>query len=68
MENITPPMENGTTLQSHSEEPVISLRGFILGLLIPQTSRVITYIKHHKVIDNVASHNFIHKRVVEEVH
>ena len=68
MEDITPPMEDGTTLQSHSEEPLISLHGFILGFLIPQTLRVISYIKHHKVIDNVASHNFIHKRVVEEVH
>ena len=68
MENITPPMENGTTLQSHSEESLISFHGFILGFLLPQTLRMISYIKHHKVIDNVASHNFIHKRVVEEVH
>ena len=41
MEDITPPMEDGTTLQSHSEEPLIYLHGFILGLLIPLTSRVI---------------------------
>jgi hypothetical protein len=70
LEDTTPPMEEETTLQAPCKEPQISLHA-LSGFLAPQTLKLIGYIKHHKVIvliDSGNTHNFIHRRVVEETH
>jgi hypothetical protein len=51
-------------------EPVISLNSLI-GFSIPQTLKLISYIKHQKVIilvDSGSTHNFIHRRIAQETH
>jgi hypothetical protein len=46
-------------------EPVISLNA-LTGFSAPQTLKLISYIKHHKVIilvDSGSTHNFIHRHI-----
>jgi len=64
-EYATPSTNDEPTLQIAWKDPQISL------CVEPQTLKFIGYIKHHKVIvliDSGNTHNFIHKRVVEENH
>jgi hypothetical protein len=65
----TTPREE-TTLQPPCEEPQISLLA-LSRFSVPQTLKLIGYIKNHKVIiliDSNNTHSFIHKRVAEETH
>jgi hypothetical protein len=58
---VPPPME--------PEEPVISLHA-LMGISAPQTLKIKGYIKHRPVvvlIDSGSTHNFIHRRIAEEV-
>jgi hypothetical protein len=51
------------------EEPVISLHALV-GISAPQTLKIKGYIKHRSVvvlIDSGSTHNFIHRRVTEDV-
>jgi hypothetical protein len=51
-------------------EPVISLNA-LTGFSSPQTLKLISYIKHRKVIilvDSGSTHNFIHHRIAQETH
>jgi hypothetical protein len=60
-EHIAPPVE--------PEEPVISLHA-LAGISAPQTLKIKGYIKQWSVvvlIDSGNTHNFIHRRVVEDV-
>jgi hypothetical protein len=62
--NITPP-------SYHPEvELVISLNA-LTGFSAPQTLKLISYIKHRKVIilvDSGSTHNFIHRCIAQETH
>jgi hypothetical protein len=52
------------------EEPVISLHA-LSGISAPQTLNIKGYIKHKSVvvlIDSGSTHNFIHRRLAEEIH
>jgi 5S rRNA maturation endonuclease (ribonuclease M5) len=63
-------MEKETTLQAPYEEPQIYVHA-LSGFSTSQTLKLISYIKHHKVIvliDSDSTHNFIHRRVTEETH
>jgi hypothetical protein len=60
--NIKPPLP--------LEVPLISLHE-LLGISIPQALKFTRCIKHQKfvvIVDSGGTHNFIHKRVVEEIH
>jgi hypothetical protein len=49
-------------------EPLISMHTLV-GFCIPQTLKLTSYIKHRKfiiLIDCGNTHNFIHRRIVEE--
>jgi hypothetical protein len=62
--NITPPSDPPKV------EPVISLNA-LTGFSTPQTLKLISYIKHQKVIilvDSGSTHNFIHRRIAQETH
>jgi hypothetical protein len=62
--NITPPSDPPEV------EPVISLNA-LTGFSTPQTLKLISYIKHQKVIilvDSGSTHNFIHHRIAQETH
>jgi hypothetical protein len=62
--DITPPSDPPEV------EPVISLNALI-GFSAPRTLKIISYIKHRKVIILVYSgstHNFIHRRITQENH
>jgi hypothetical protein len=51
-------------------EPIISLND-LTNLSAPQTLKLISYIKHRKVIilvDSGSTHNFIHHRISQETH
>jgi hypothetical protein len=51
-------------------EPIISLNALI-GFSAPQTLKLISYLKHRKVIilvDSGSTHNFIHRRIAQETH
>jgi hypothetical protein len=51
-------------------EPIISLNA-LTGFSAPQTLKLISYIKHRKVIilvDSGRAHNFIHHRIAQETH
>ena len=51
-------------------EPIISLNSLI-SFFSPQTLKLISYIKHRKVIilvDSGSTHNFIHRRIAQETH
>jgi hypothetical protein len=53
-----------------AEEPIISLNS-LTGFSTPQTLKLISYIKHRKVIilvDSGSTHNFIHRRIAQETH
>jgi hypothetical protein len=53
-----------------AEEPIISLNA-LTGFSVPQTLKLISYIKHRKVIilvDSGSTHNFIHRRIAQETH
>jgi len=65
---LTPAHE--APLQAPSQEPQISLN-VLSGFLTPQTLKLISYIKHHKVIvliDIGNTHKFIHRRVTQDTH
>ena len=52
------------------EEPVILLHA-LAGISSPQNLKIRGFIKHRPVvvlIDSGSTHNFIHQRVIEEVH
>jgi hypothetical protein len=62
--NITPPSDPPKV------EPVISLNA-LTGFSAPQTLKIISYIKHQKVIilvDSGRTHNFIHRCIAQETH
>jgi hypothetical protein len=62
--DITPPSDPPVV------EPVISLNA-LTGFSAPQTLKLISYIKHQKVIilvDSGSTHNFIHRRIAQETH
>jgi hypothetical protein len=62
--DITPPSDLPEV------EPVISLNAFT-GFSTPQTLKLISYIKHRKVIilfDSGSTHNFIHRHIAQETH
>jgi hypothetical protein len=62
--DITPPSDPPEV------EPVISLNA-LTGFSVPQTLKLIGYIKHQKVIiliDSGRTHNFIHHRIAQETH
>jgi hypothetical protein len=62
--NITPPSDPPKV------ESVISLNA-LTGLSAPQTLKLISYIKHRKVIilvDSGRTHNFIHRYIAQEIH
>jgi hypothetical protein len=62
--DITPPSDPPEV------EPVISLND-LTGFSAPQTLKLISYIKHRKVIilvDSGSTHNFIHRRIAQETH
>jgi hypothetical protein len=51
-------------------EPIISLND-LTNFSTPQTLKLISYIKHRKVIilvDSGSTHNFIHRRITQETH
>jgi hypothetical protein len=62
--DITPPLD------PLEVEPVISINA-LTGFSAPQTLKIISYIKHRKVIilvDSGNTHNFIHRRIAQETH
>jgi hypothetical protein len=62
--DITPPSDPPRV------EPVISLNA-LTGFSTPKTLKLISYIKHRKVIilvDSGSTHNFIHCRIAQETH
>jgi hypothetical protein len=62
--NITPPSEPPEV------EPIISLND-LTSFSSPQTLKLISYIKHMKVIilvDSGSTHNFIHHCIAQETH
>jgi hypothetical protein len=62
--DITPPSDPPEV------EPIISLNALI-DFSTPQTLKLISYIKHQKVIilvDSGSTHNFIHLRIAQETH
>jgi hypothetical protein len=62
--NITPPSDPPEV------EPVISLNA-LTSFSTPQTLKLISYIKHWKVIilfDSGSAHNFIHRHISQETH
>jgi hypothetical protein len=62
--DITPPSD------SPEVELIISLND-LTGFYDPQTLKLISYIKHRKVIilvDSGSTHNFIHHRIAQETH
>jgi hypothetical protein len=62
--DITPPSDPPEV------EPIISLNA-LTGFSAPQTLKLISYIKHQKVIilvDSGRTHNFIHRRIAQETH
>jgi hypothetical protein len=62
--DITPPFDPPEV------EPIISLNS-LTGFSAPQTLKLISYIKHQKVIipvDSVSTHNFIHRCIAQETH
>jgi hypothetical protein len=62
--DITPPSDPPEV------EPVISLND-LTSFSAPQTLKLISYIKHRKVIilvDSGSTHNFIHRRIAQETH
>jgi hypothetical protein len=62
--DITPPSDPPEV------EPVISLNALI-GFSTPQTLKLISYIKHQKVVilvDSGSTHNFIHRCIAQETH
>jgi hypothetical protein len=62
--DITPPSDPPEV------EPVISLNA-LTGFSSPQTLKLISYIKHQKVVilvDSRSTHNFIHCRIAQETH
>jgi hypothetical protein len=68
MEDI--PMEEKSPLQAPPKEHHISLHA-LSGSLMPQTLKLIGYIKHIKVIvliESGSTHHFIHRRVAQDTH
>jgi hypothetical protein len=62
--DITPPSDPPKV------EPIISLNALTI-FSAPQTCKLISYIKHLKVIilvDSGSTHNFIHRRIAQETH
>jgi hypothetical protein len=62
--DITPPSDPPEV------ELIISLNA-LTGFSAPQTLKLISYIKHHKVtilVDSGSTHNFIHRRIAHETH
>ena len=62
--DITPPSDPPEV------EPVISLNS-LTGFSSSQTLKLISYIKHQRVIilvDSGSTHNFIHRRIAQETH
>jgi hypothetical protein len=62
--DITPPSDPPEV------EPVISLNA-LTGFSAPKTLKIISYIKHRKIIilvDSGSTHNFIHHRTAQETH
>jgi hypothetical protein len=62
--DITPPSDPPEV------EPIISLNALTV-FSAPQTLKLISYIKHQKVIilvDGGSTHNFIHRRIAQETH
>jgi len=70
LEDNTTRLEDEAPLQALCEEPQTSLHA-LLGFSTPQTLKLIGYIKHYKVIvliDSDNTHNFIHRRVTQDIH
>jgi hypothetical protein len=63
-------LEDSVATPVEPEEPVISLHA-LSGISSPQTLKIKGYIKHRSVmvlIDSGSTHNFIHRRLTEELH
>jgi hypothetical protein len=61
--NMTPPSDPPEV------EPIISLNA-LTGFYAPQTLKLIGYIKHRKIVilvDSGSTHNFIHRRIAQEI-
>ena len=66
----TPPMQQELEPQVHQEEPLKSLHA-LYAISTPQTLKLTSYIKHHKVVilvDCDSTHNSIHRWVAKELH
>jgi hypothetical protein len=70
LDDTISPIEEKNTLQAPCKEPQISLHD-LSSFLAPQTLKLIAYIKYHKVIvliNSNTTHNFNHRRMVEETY
>jgi hypothetical protein len=64
------PVEDPVVTPMESMDPVISLHA-LSGISAPQTLKIKGYIKHRLVvvlIDSGSTHNFIHRRLTDEIH
>jgi hypothetical protein len=69
VEELPPPSDLTPLSDPPEVEPVISLNA-LTGFSAPQTLKLIGYIKNRKVIilvDSGSTHNFIHRRISQEV-
>jgi hypothetical protein len=69
MEELPPPYDLTPPFDPLDVDPVISLNS-LTGFFAPHTLKLIDYIKNRKVIilmDNGSTHNFIHRRISQEV-
>jgi hypothetical protein len=70
LEDNTPFIEEETPLQDSLEKPHISLHS-LFCFSTPQALKLISYIKHHKVIfliDSGSTHKFIHMQEAKDKH
>ena len=68
--NHTTPTQEIVEYKIPQEDPIISLHALV-GISTPQTLKLLGYIKLHKVVvlvDDGSTHNFIHKKIVDETH
>jgi hypothetical protein len=69
VEELPPPSDLTPPSDPPDVDPVISLNS-LTGFSAPQTLKLIGYIKNRKVIilvDSGSTHNFIHRRISQEV-
>jgi hypothetical protein len=69
VEELPPPSDLTPPSDPPEVDPVISLNA-LTGFSAPQTLKLIGYIKNRKVIilvDSGSTHNFIHRRISQEV-